>query len=434
MDYQTVSLNKLVLSKELPATNGIYLFLSGTQPVYIGKSVNIKARVLSHIENAKKDPKEAAIIENSDTVGYYITDSEYKALLLESKLIQQHKPLYNVRWRDDKSYLYIKVPIHETYPKITLSRRENDHRSRYFGPFPTTKVTQGLLRSIRRIVPYCTHKRIGKRPCFYAKIGKCDPCPNLIEQAEKDEQLRLRRRYRSQIRKIIRILEGDTNDLQKSLQKQLKELTAQQRYEEAIEIRDRLRHLERFLQEHLVDEHGEEQYNQSQEALEQLTSLLQRYLPHLQGLERIECYDVSNTSQKDATASMVVMHSGLVDKQEYRKFKIKDLSSRSDFEMMKEVLIRRFRNEWQKPDLIVVDGGKPQVRIALQALAEAGFQGIPLIGIAKRPDRLVIGYADMITVRPPLSHRGFNLLRNLRDESHRFANTYHVFLRSKKMI
>jgi excinuclease ABC subunit C len=434
-DFTGITLEKEQLLKELPSTNGIYIFSKKGKFLYVGKSVNIKARVMSHIESAKVDAKEAAIVSNSDQVYYYATDSEFNALLLESRLIRTHKPRYNVRWMDDKSYLYIKVTIKEAYPTLLLCRREDDKRSRYFGPFPSYRSAQELLRSIRKVVPFCTQNKIGKQPCFYSKIGQCNPCPSRIEQ-ERDPvtKKQLQKEYKKNIREAIKILEGKYEALLKELNAEIKKLTKEQKYEKAIEVRDRMKRLEYLIQGRKLSRHQDEEYNVSSEGLEKLQSLMQKFFPDFPVPQRIECYDISNISQQDITASMVVMTNGLVDKSQYRKFKIKNVTVRSDFEAIHEVLIRRSkRASWPKPDLLVVDGGKPQVRTALETLAQARYD-VPVIGIAKNPDRLVIGLPDMTTIRPPLNNTGFNLIRALRDESHRFAKKYHVLIRNKKML
>ena len=144
---------------KLPQGVGVYVFKKKKQILYIGKSISLKARILSHLENAKLDPKEAAIIKNSNQIEYYITDSEFKALLLESSLIQRNHPKYNRRWQDDKSYLYIKITLREDFPKVLSVRRENDGRSRYFGPFPSRGDVEEVLRTIRRIFRFVLKKR-----------------------------------------------------------------------------------------------------------------------------------------------------------------------------------------------------------------------------------------------------------------------------------
>ncbi len=130
---------------------------------------------------------------------------------------------------------------------------------------------------------------------------------------------------------------------------------------------------------------------------------------------------------------MVVMTRGMIDKSQYRKFKISKGQRKSDFHMLDEALRRRFRNSWTEPELIVVDGGKPQVRIAQRAAINAK-KTIPIIGLAKNPDRIVIGSLDLPTLRLSRDNAALNTLSLLRDESHRFAKKYHLYLRSTKLL
>ena len=431
--YVKIKLDRKEILK-IPPVTGIYIFSRKCKMLYIGKDINIKARLLSHLENAKIDHKEALIIEGSDSIEYLVTDSEFKALLLESKLIQIHKPRYNVRWRDDKSYLYIKIPILDDFPKIQMARREREKGVLYFGPFPSTKSVEGLLGSIRRIFPFCTQKSVSKYRCFHAKIGLCGPCPSEISQL-KDDLLkrRLKREYRHNIRQVIKILEGKTKVVQQSLYKEIKTAIASQDYENALEIRNKIYRFEKLILQRLFDETDPTAYNQSEEAVKDLLHILIPFLPNLQNLNRVECYDISNLSFKEATASLVVMADGQIKKDQYRKFKIKNPKLESDFEMIDEVIKRRFKNKWPEPNLIVIDGGKPQVRVVMSALATFEKK-IPIIGIAKNPDRLILGIDGLATIRPSLNNRGFNLIRHLRDESHRFARKYHLHLRNKKLL
>lgn len=427
---------KVSLSKEnigkIPGSIGIYLFTHGSKIVYIGKSINIKARLLSHLENAKVDRKEKAILDNSTSIEYIITDSEFKALILESKLIQTHHPRYNVRWRDDKSYLYIKLTVKEPYPKLFLVRKEREKGAEYFGPFPSIQSTQEILRQTRRIFPFCTQKKIGK-PCFYSKIGLCSPCPSYIESLNGEEaKNRLKIKYKKNIQQIKRILRGKTDVVERQLIEELDSLTQEERYEEAIQVRNRLLRFQRLISQQLFDPHDFKSYDRSKESIKDLLNMLHNYLPNLKSLSRIECYDISNLSQKEGTGSLVVMTEGQVNKDEYKKFKIRNLKIFSDFEMLEEVLTRRFKNNWKEPDLIVVDGGKPQVHTVLKILF-ALKKKIPVIGIAKRPDRLIIGIDNLPTLRPNMNRPGFNLIRLIRDEAHRFARKYHLYLRDKKL-
>lgn len=419
--------------KNLPTTNGIYIFKSHGKPIYIGKSVNIKARVKSHIENAKNDAKEKAIIEGSDELEHIVTDSEFKALILESKLIQHHKPKYNVRWRDDKSYLYIKVTKQDQYPKFYITRKEDDKKALYFGPFASVRVATDILREIRKVFPFCTQKNITNRKCFYAKIKLCDPCPNTIEKTENPvEKKELQKKYKENVRNAIKVLDGKTEVVIEKLYKKMNTYTKNHQYEDAIPYRNRLMRLEGVLLRRKFDTNNLKEYNKSEKRLKSLMQLLQPYY-ELKQLNRIECYDMSTLAFDHSTASMVVFTEGLSDKKEYKRFKIKGEGVQSDFDMFKEILTRRFKNAWATPDLLILDGGKPQIRAAREVL-EAMRVTIPLIGIAKRPDRIVIGDASLLTLKPPRHHPGFRLVQAMRDESHRFAKKYHVHLRDKKML
>lgn len=462
----------------LPSTIGVYIFKTKSGEIlYIGKSVNIKARVKSHFENAKLDLKERAIIVGSSKIETIATESEFKALILESSLIQKFLPKYNKIWMDDKSYLYVRFSLNEEYPKISLIRKSDINSSKsqdpktqkdmFFGPFSSRRTLESLLREIRRVIPFCSAKRITKTSCFYSKIGLCDPCPNYINELKNQisrsqdskkiisnskiqisKILQLQREYRENVREIIKIFQGKTEIVLKDLRKELNTLSKEQKYEEALQIRNRI---ERF--EGLISERGFGDSNLStinnKLPTTDLSSLLMPYFHNLGYLHRIECYDVSNLNFKEATAAMTVAVNGQIDKSQYRKFRVhssefiekkkKLLRTMNhelrtgpvDWEMMKSIFLRRFKHpEWENPNLLVVDGGKPQVRMAVECMHGLNLQ-IPVIGIAKNPDRLVIGIPDLPTIRPELNNSGFNLIRLLRDEAHRFGRKYHLFLREQ---
>jgi len=419
-----------------PQTIGIYKFLRGKEVIYVGKAVNLKARLTSHLQNARLDPKEAKLITESDHVRVIPTPSEFAALLLEAKLIQQLHPKYNIRWRDNKSYLYIRI-TKAAYPKVLLARAtdiELKSKDQFFGPFQGTRLAQDLIREIRKVTPFCTRTKIGKSPCFHSKIGQCDPCPNVISQAhEEGIKNELKTQYRKNIRQVVRILKGQTELVTKDLNEQIQHLSQEQRYEDALVIRNRLLRFERLITQTLGLKEEPPSPADTQQALESLKDVFSPYFSALKELGRIECYDVSNLGGGQATASLVVLTNGQIDKSQYKKFKIRGNKDLGDVGMLKEVIERRFKNKWPKPNLIVVDGGKPQVRKVREAL-RALENKTPLIGIAKGPDRLVIGVEKLPTKRLPISHPGFNLIRLLRDESHRFSRGYHLLLRNKALL
>ena len=151
-------------ANELPDQPGVYFFNSGKTPLYIGKSVNLRTRVKSHISQAQLSKKEFAIISQADNLTFLTTLNNFDALILESQMIHKHKPQYNVLWKDDKHFLYLKITMGDTYPKIYPVRKEKqDGKSLYFGPFRSTHMKEKLLYELRRIVPFCTSMNIGKR-------------------------------------------------------------------------------------------------------------------------------------------------------------------------------------------------------------------------------------------------------------------------------
>lgn len=409
---------------DLPSTIGLYLFKNGEIINYIGKSVNIRARVFSHLENAKLDNKERLIINNSKTVETITTESEFKALILEARLIKELQPKYNSIWKDDKSPLYIKITINEKYPKIFLIRRETNEHNLYFGPFSSTKIAGTIINDIRRIIPFCTQKRITKKACFYSKIGLCNPCPNQIKNTNEKKQ------YKKNINQVISILDGNVKTIISDLNEQLNVLIKNGNYEQAIIVRNKIFRFDRLL--HLKDD-SSFTLNNTENNLKEMLTILKKYFLQLTKLNRIETYDISNLGLKQAVGSMVVMKNGQIDKKEYRRFKIKQVGLRSDLDRLKEIINRRLKQSWPVPDLIIIDGGRPQIKAVIKIFKENQVN-IPLFGIAKNPDRIIVGVDGFPNLFLKNDSKVLNIIRLLRDESHRFARKYHLFLRSKNFL
>jgi len=429
------------LITKIPQTTGVYQFIGkGRKILYVGKAVNLKARIASHFENAKKDPKEALILASSLKIKTIATPSEFQALLLETQLIKKHKPKYNSVWKDDKSYLYIWI-TREKYPKVLLARARDiraNPKGLFFGPFQGTRTAEEVIHEIRKIIPFCTRKRISGGACFHSKIGQCDPCPNKVASIESQViRRKLKKQYRRNIRQVISIFQGKAKPVLDDLKKKMEQASHEERFEEAVIARNRITRFEKLLTQTLRVKEG---YRAQPDALGSLRQLLSKHLPTIKNLNRIEAYDISNLSQREPAAAMVVATNGQIDKSRYRKFKIRLATRNSllatnlgDVGMLVQVFERRFKNRWPNPDLIVVDGGKPQVRITQEALVRIGKK-IPIIGIAKAPDRLIVGTGRLTTTRPQLSNPGFNLVQLLRDEAHRFSRKYHRALRHKKLL
>ena len=423
----------LNLYARLPTTSGVYQFLDSQHlPIYIGKAVNLRARVKQHFTD-NKNRKEQLITKQTIYIKIIQTDSELKALLLEANLIRQYQPKYNAVLLDDKSRLYILI-TKETYPKVRLVRQRDLSFSKesklVFGPFISREMARQLLRKIRRAIPFCTEKNLSSKPCFYSHLGLCSPCPNWIESQPLEAKKTLIKQYQRNIRRLIKLLRGRGEKVLAEFEKELLTLSKQERYEEASALRDRWLYLQALFSKQLILEDQLSDLNQRQywqkQQVDDLRSLLK-----LSKLKRIEGYDISNLNFKEATASMVVFIDGEAHSDQYRRFKIKG-KTRFDPEMLIETLKRRFKHpKWSKPDLIVIDGGLPQLN--LLALALKAKNNLPLmVGLAKRPDRLVL-----LTEKQPLSleahPQALLLLQRVRDEAHRFAKKYHLYLRHKAL-
>ncbi len=410
---------------DAPGTCGVYQYWINDELLYIGKAINLKARLSSHAQNAKLDAKEAAIVAG-DTIKYALCDSEYKALMLESELIRKWKPPHNRAWKDDKSYLYIVIDLADPFPRPRLARAHDLPPGKLFGPFPNSKIAEEVLSAIRRLIPFCMAKKVGQHPCFYSRIGLCNPCPSTIKTSEE------KRRYRTQIRQVIRILEGKVEPVIKNLIAQMKSASAYQEFETALSLRTKIERFTRFISTHsFTDRHFS--YNNSSAKVAALEELLLLYKVSPCKMQRIECFDASNSAMQDSTVSMTVMTDGLLDNGQYRRFKIKNPRANSDFDRLDEAITRRLKNtSWPKPDLIVIDGGVPQLR-RLQRIFDQLPEPIFYLGLAKHPDRLILPQNNSFTsLKLASDNPGLQLLEQLRDEAHRFANAYRKILQRKR--
>lgn len=424
----------------LPTKAGVYVYYDTEGYVlYVGKANDLKSRVSSYfIKSAQLGPKTRVMVSQIEKIRITTVESELEALLLEAFYIKKYKPKYNSKLTDNKSYLRIKITIKDEFPKVLLARREEDPKAVYFGPFPSASAVKLVLKTIRRVFPFQSVLNHPKRICLYHHIGLC-PCPPMFQTPE------MKRQYRKNIKGIIRILEGESRNIMKELEKERDTFSKNEEFEKALTLQKKINALSLITTpfhrpvEYAVNPNLREDIRQKE--LDGLMEALNAHGFHFKKLERIECYDISNIQGTNATGSMVVLTHGEIDKSQYRKFRIKrkwdkrsvkDLPN--DFAMMHEVLTRRLQHEdWHFPDLIIVDGGKGQVTSGLKALEDCGIS-VPLVGLAKREETIVIPkVVDEITfdeVLLPKNSPSLHLIQRIRDEAHRFAITYHRKLRS----
>jgi excinuclease ABC subunit C len=433
----------------LPTVPGVYKYFDAEgNVIYVGKAKNLRNRVRSYFRiKFDEDTKTKALVENIADLEYIEVSTELEALILEEKLVKKFQPKYNILLKDDKSFLYIvlrseKVKIGDTevdYPIVFSARKTDLQKSDiYYGPYPRSEVAKYVLRSLRKIIPFrdCSkskfrnYQKIGQ-PCLYGHIGLCQaPCLGKVSKTD----------YLRDLSKIKRFLDGNFKKIIDDILKDMKDASKNEEFEKAAKLRDIVKKFEYLtINTSKIDSIAENPL-----LIEDLISAsldnLVKYLPVLKEYpERIECYDISNTSGKEATASMTVAINGRLTNREYRRFKIKFKDSPDDFEMMREVLRRRFKrslidDSWKLPNLIVLDGGKGQLSAGLSVLKEMGID-VAMISIAKKEEILIYSRGDeFFEVKLPKTDESLKLIQRLRDEAHRFAKKYHHELRIKKLL
>ncbi len=430
---------------QLPHTPGVYIYKdSDGNVIYVGKAKDLKRRVSQYFSRDDAvGPKTATLVSQIAHIDTIDTHSEFDALLLESQLIRSYNPKYNVIAKDDKSPIYVSISLDETLPRITCVRKTavvDMPKRLYFGPFQSARTLRKLLRQIRMIIPYCTQKQRNGKPCFYTHIGLCDPCASVLAGlAESEQKSRLVATYRANIRKIAAIFSGKSLDVLHDLERDMSIFAEEERFEEAAAVKKAIEGMRSLIRTH----YDPAQYVQSEsfvesvyeQEMEELYRNLLPFYPTLTPIHKIECIDISNTQGTHATGSLVVLRDGRPNTDEYRRFKIRTKDAPNDFAMIAEVVGRRVKHvEWPFPDLLVIDGGKGQVKMAVAAMKEASV-AIPVIGLAKRFEEIIIPHEGGFTVlRLPVSSKALHMLERLRDESHRFAITYHRSLRKKAFI
>lgn len=409
--------------KTIPQKPGIYLFKDKKKEIiYVGKSVNLRERVRQYLRpQLRLGVKTQKMISEIAGVEYHLVQSEVESLLLETSLIKKYRPKYNIAWKDDKSHLYIKVTIGDEIPIITTARRELETPTiKLYGPFPSASTVRYVLRTLRRIFPYCQHKR-QQKSCLWVHLGLCpDPYHNNHSS------------YRQSIQNIMLFLEGKNKTLLVRLEREMKKAARKERFEEAAQLKKQIESLKyvtsSFIKPEEYLKHPSLYEDLVTERLNDLKSVLElKKIP-----QRIEAYDISNISGKEATGSMIVFSNGEPDKSEYRKFKIRFKSTPDDVFMIKEILIRRLKNKWPLPNLILVDGGRGQLNAVLSVLSQNSLN-LPVVGLAKREEELYLPDKSS-PLKLPATSPALQFLRYIRDEAHRFAITYHKKLRRRTSL
>lgn len=432
---------------ELPRQPGVYFHKDKTGAIiYVGKAAVLTNRVRQYFQASRsRDPKTEALVAEIADLDWMVVDSEVEALFLEAEMIRRYLPRYNILLRDDKAMSYIRIDYDSDYPTVTTTRRPLDDGARYFGPYFSTQAVRQSLKLLRRAFPFASRRIVGqKRATLHYHLGLD---PGLEEGKTSLED------YRANLRKLIAVVQGKRKTIDRELERDMKRAARNSDFEQAAKLRNQLFAL-RGLNKQVVFSDKEFLDISKDHALNELVNLLSM----AKFPQRIEGYDISHQQGSDVVASMVVFTNGVSDKAEYRKFKTK-VNKNDDFYNMNETIKRRLsdknRKAWGLPGLVLIDGGKGQLDAAIQARDAQGCSQLSFIGLAKREEQIVIhkaksgvtlnesslhqlgGFAtesdDFILVNLPHNTNLVKLLQRIRDESHRFAVSYHSVLKVKRV-
>lgn len=550
--------NLLARAHEFPASTGVYLMKdTAGEVLYVGKAANLRARVSSYFHSTSDGrPQTEFLVRRIAGLDYVVTQTEKEAFLLENALIKQHRPRYNIRLRDDKTYLSLRIDPREKWPRLQMARKRRADGALYFGPYTSSQAMRETFRTILRIFPLCSCRektaRNRTRPCLMYEMGMC--CCPLYRNVAPDY-------YGYLVQDVILFLRGNKTEIVERLKCEMDEKAKRMEYEEAAQLRNRIAAINQTIERqriaigpavnrdviasvteggrHLVvvflyrggvvadrrefelPDFGQTEGEILRNAMSQLygeaeaipdevflsaepedRETIVQWLAERRGRsvrvhvpqrgegrrlvdlalenarqrlhdrlesgrdteaalaeirsrlrlpvspERIECFDISNIQGRLAVGSMVQFVGGQPNRSAYRRYKICTVEGSNDFAMMHEVLSRRYRRLIESarslPDLILVDGGKGQLNVAVEAMKALGATRVPLRAIAKSR---VVGEAERHRsnerfFRPgqknpatfPPGSPGLLVLQHVRDEAHRFAISYHKKLRRQRSL
>lgn len=455
---------------EVPHEPGVYLMRDRLKRViYVGKARDLRKRLASYFTPSRKkraELKTRALIDSIWDFDIHTVRNEPEALLLESKLIKDYRPKYNVSFRDDKRFLMAKVNLEEPFPRFQLARVRKNDGARYFGPFVHSAALRQTLNWLNREhgLRTCRPMRPGEndyKHCHDDVIRNCcAPCIGKVSEKE----------YQTKAEAACEFMKGKSREMVAEIETEMHRAAGKLDFERAADLRDMVDSMKKTLYrsrnfQRVPGTPEGSAVDPEQDVLELQEALALAHPPKV-----MECFDISNISTTYSVASMVRFCNGRSDNQNYRRYRIRTVKGQDDFASMAEVVRRRYsgilraareiageeeaafsqeppleamrRMEEHKasglpsrvrlPDLVVVDGGKGQLSSAMKELQQLGLHQLPIIGLAKereeiyRPD-----YAEPLI----LSHEtgALKLLQRIRDEAHRFANAYHQLLMKRRI-
>lgn len=543
--------------KSLPSLPGVYRMVGHEGKVlYVGKAKDLKKRVSSYFRSSGLSPRITKMVGLIQDIEITVVRSEAEALLLENNLIKTLAPKFNILFRDDKSYPFLKLSDH-TFPRISYYRGALDKKAQFFGPFPNSWAVKESIQLLQKVFQLrsCTDSVFSNRsrPCLLHQIHRCSaPCVGKVSEAD----------YTVDITNAVRFLKGDSQAIMGELEQKMNAAAQGFEYEKAAVFRDQMAALAKVLQQHNMETHPEldcdllavatdgktiavnlamvrggrhlgdrahfstvsvdvteaDLNDLQDEALMAFVS--QHYAGHeppavlvinrheatialadwlevknetpvrvlhqpqgkrrewLEQAEanarlalarraqemgaqqsrtqilcdtlgvsgesedpsdlRIECFDISHTSGQATQASCVVYQHHEMQPSQYRRFNINGITAGDDYAAMRQALTRRYEGMETLPDLVLIDGGKGQLGVAIDVFDQLGLDASVLVGVAKGEGRKVgletLVFPDGRELALGLGHPALMLIAKIRDEAHRFAITGMRAKRAKAQV
>ena len=415
---------------KMPENPGIYLFKKGKEILYIGKATSLRDRVKSYFSSdliATRSPLIVDMVFIADKIDYIETDSVLEALILEAEFIKKHQPKYNTKEKDNKSFNYV-VITKEDFPRVLVERGrnlENNDKLGFeiqerFGPYTNGIQLKEAIKIIRKIFPFRDKCNVGQnKPCFNYQIGLCPgTCIGAVSKKE----------YQKTIKNIELFFGGRKKQILKNLEKEMNIFAKNQEFEKADKIKKTIFALNHIQDVALIkDEYrmSNVEYNENKYFSGKRTDLKssERSVLEEEKNLRIEAYDVAHLSGTNNVGVMTVIENGEINKNEYRKFIIRD-SKGNDVGALKEILERRFRHsEWAFPQIIVVDGGKAQINTARKVLYGKKIEIVSVLKNEYHKPKAILGSKN-------ITEKYSNDILLANSEAHRFAIKYHREKRS----
>jgi excinuclease ABC subunit C len=453
-------------ARELPPSAGVYLMKDAAEVVlYVGKASRLNDRVSSYfIPSADLGPRKQPLLDFVHDFETLDCEGEWEALLTENRLIKDISPRFNARLTDDKTFPYLVVSTKEDFPRVVVTRNLQAPEfkgAKVFGPFTRPGALREAVNLLQRVFKFRTcsldiidgdEKNKSFRPCLLYNIGMCTaPCAAKIA----------REPYCADVDRFVSFLTGKRSVMLRQMHKDMNEAAAAMEYERAATLRDQIKAIQRLDErakggkKDTWQPEAESFYVDPKKGMRSLQKTLEMDTP----IRCIEAIDIAHLQGGQTVGSKVCFVDGRPLKNEYRRYKIKNVMQtgpdgragvNDDYASIREVVSRRYReagtgNELY-PDVILIDGGLGQLHAAMEAFRELNVKPPMVVSLAKK-DEIIYVFREAQDGSPPTAlggrgepiklgreNLGLKLCQAIRDEAHRFAQHYHHVLRRKKTL